>query len=315
MTRTKKSWITAILFAVTLVVNTLGAIGIINGLSQKEVSDRYQTLITPSSSTFSIWSVIYSLLIISIVLLIIKSKDEYYNKAMDEIAGLFWLSCLINIAWIVCFSFVLIEVSVILILMFTVNLALICRRLLAIQDKKTRWLLPVTFGLYTGWLFIASVVNIAAMLVKLEWNGFGLADEIWGILILSVAAVLVILVMLNLRNAAFPLPVAWAYWGIYMNLRSAEGFGGQYGALQIVCIIGLIVLIGAASIQLYRNRFSVRKSSDRLRLPGPRRAGQQNEVDDIKKCYSRAPLTWARSNVSSTTIFVRASFCFASRPT
>lgn len=315
MTRTKKSWITAILFAVTLVVNTLGAIGIINGLSQKEVSDRYQTLITPSSSTFSIWSVIYSLLIISIVLLIIKSKDEYYNKAMDEIAGLFWLSCLINIAWIVCFSFVLIEVSVILILMFTVNLALICRRLLAIQDKKTRWLLPVTFGLYTGWLFIASVVNVAAMLVKLEWNGFGLADEIWGILILSVAAVLVILVMLNLRNAAFPLPVAWAYWGIYMNLRSAEGFSGQYGALQIVCIIGLIVLIGAASIQLYRNRFSVRKSSDRLRLPGPRRAGQQNEVDDIKKCYSRAPLTWARSNVSSTTIFVRASFCFASRPT
>ncbi|HHU07247.1 MAG TPA: tryptophan-rich sensory protein [Clostridiaceae bacterium] len=259
MNRTKKSWITAILFAATLAVNTLGALGIINGMSQKEVSDRYQTLITPASSTFSIWSVIYSLLIISIILLIAKSKDDYYNKAMDEIAGLFWLSCLINIAWIVCFSFVLIEVSVALILLFTVNLALICRRLLAIQDKKRRWLLPVTFGLYTGWLFIASVVNIAAMLVKLEWGGFGLADEIWGILILAVAVVLVILVMLNLHNAAFPLPAAWAYLGIYMNLHSAEGFGGQYGTLQIVCIIGLVVLIGAAAIQLYRNRFSVLK--------------------------------------------------------
>ena len=253
----KKSWITVILFALTLVVNTLGALGIINGLSQKEVSDRYQTLITPSPSTFSIWSVIYSLLIISIVLLVIKNKDAYYNRAMDEIAVLFWISCLINIAWIVTFSFVLIEVSVLLILAFTVNLALICRRLLHIQDKKTRWLLPVTFGFYTGWLFIASVVNIAAMFVKLEWNGFGLADEIWAILVLAVAAVLVILVMMNLRNAAFPLPVAWAYLGIYMNLRSAEGFGGQYGALQIVCLVGTIVLIGAGAIQLYRNRFSV----------------------------------------------------------
>lgn len=54
MERTRKAWINAILFAVTLVVNTMGALGVINGLSQKEISDRYITLITPSSATFSI---------------------------------------------------------------------------------------------------------------------------------------------------------------------------------------------------------------------------------------------------------------------
>ena len=36
------------LYLFTLVINTLGAMGVINGMSQKAVSDAYPTLITPS---------------------------------------------------------------------------------------------------------------------------------------------------------------------------------------------------------------------------------------------------------------------------
>ena len=256
MERNKKYLVTLILFASTLVVNMLGAIGIINGLSQKEVSDRYQTLITPSPSTFSIWGVIYSLLIISLMVLYLKRNNRYYEQALDELAVLFWISCVLNIAWIITFSYLLIELSTILIFAFVITLALICQRLLNLQDRK-HWLLPVTFGFYTGWLFIASVVNTAAMLVKLEWNGFGISAEFWSVITLGIAGLLVILVMLSLRNAAFPLPVAWAYFGIYSNLRSPQGFNGQYNLLQIVSLVGAVVLIGAAAIQLYRNNFSV----------------------------------------------------------
>ncbi|HOD02080.1 MAG TPA: tryptophan-rich sensory protein, partial [Clostridiales bacterium] len=67
MNRTNKAWISGILFAITLTINTLGALGVINGLTQKQVSDMYPTLITPSPFTFTIWSVIYSLLTISII--------------------------------------------------------------------------------------------------------------------------------------------------------------------------------------------------------------------------------------------------------
>ena len=83
MERTKKAWINAILFAVTLAVNTMGALGVINGLSQKEISDRYVTLITPSSSTFSIWSVIYTPLLLPVILMIIRKTDAYYQKAVE----------------------------------------------------------------------------------------------------------------------------------------------------------------------------------------------------------------------------------------
>lgn len=256
MEKTKKAWLNLIFLAVTLAINTLGAIGIINGLTQKQISDMYLTLITPSPSTFSIWSVIYLLLIISIVVMLIKKNDPYYNNALDKISFLFWISCIFNIGWIVAFSYIQLELSVIFILGFVITLSLICQKLLKIKEGK-RWLLPLSFGIYTGWLFIATVVNIAATLVKLEWNGFGLADHIWATIILIIAVVLVILVLLKNSNAAFPLPVAWAYFGINQFLKAPEGFNGEFALLQVTALVGMVVLIGASAIQLYRNHFSV----------------------------------------------------------
>lgn len=256
MNNTRKAWINGLFLAVTLAINALGAIGAINGLSQKQISDKYLTLITPSPSTFSIWGVIYSLLIISIFTMIIKNKTPYYQRAIGQLTVLFRLSCVLNIAWIVAFSYVQIELSVLFILGLVIVLSLICKQLLKIQENR-RWLLPLSFGLYAGWLVIATVVNISAALVKLKWDGFGLSDETWAAIILVVAVLLVVGVQLNNRNAVFPLPVAWAYFGIYQFLKAPEGFNGQYNFLQVVSMVGMVVLIGTAAIQLYRNHFSL----------------------------------------------------------
>lgn len=261
MYRTKKALINGLFLAVTLVINTLGAIGVINGLSQKQISDMYVTLITPSPSTFSIWSVIYSLLLISIIMMIVKKNDPYYHKAIDQITLLFRISCILNIAWIIAFSYIQLELSVLFIIGFVITLSLICQKLAKIQDRK-RWLLPLSFGIYTGWLFIATVVNISAALVKLKWEGFGIADDVWAIIILIIAVLLVIFVLLKTRNASFPLPVSWAYLGIYRFLSAPEGFRGEYGLLQFIALAGMVVLIGAAAIQLYRNHFSLLPESE-----------------------------------------------------
>ncbi len=256
MGTTKKAWINGLFFAVTLVINTLGALGLINGLSQKEISDMFITLITPSPSTFSIWSVIYSLLIISVIVMIVKKDNTYYKNAVNQISTLFRISCILNIAWIIAFSYVQVELSVLLIFGFVIALSLICQNLLKINDEK-HWLLPLSFGIYAGWLFIATVVNTAAMLVKLKWNGFGIADDIWAIIILIIAILLVIMVLSKNRNAAFPLPIAWAYFGIYQFLNAPEGFKGEFGLLQNVVLAGMAVLAALAAIQFYRNHFSL----------------------------------------------------------
>lgn len=260
MTRTKKALINVLFLIITLGVNALGALGLIGGLSQKDISDMYITLITPSPSTFSIWSLIYTLLIILMIVMIVKKDDLYYQNLIDEITGLFRISCLLNIAWIINFSYLMVELSTIFIFGFVIILSILCLRLLKINDGK-HFLAPLTFGMYTGWLFIATVVNIAAALVKIKWDGFGIAPEVLASATLIVSIVLVYIVVGSIRNAVFPLPVAWAYFGIYKFLSSPTGFNGEFANLQIVSIVGMILLILIAAIQFYKNNFFIIKES------------------------------------------------------
>jgi len=256
MTRKRKSWINLILLGITLIINALGASGVINGLSQKEVSDMFPTLITPAPFTFSIWSIIYTLLIISIVIMIVKNNDNYFGKAIDKISYLFWLSCALNIIWIISFSYVLIGLSTIFIFAFLVVLIKIIEQIAKIQEGN-RWLLAGTFGLYSGWLFIATVVNIAAWLVKIGWGRFGIAEETWASITLIIAIGLIILVLSKIKNVIFPLPIAWAYFGIYKFLVSPEGYQGQYTMLQNIAIIGIVILVGLAAFQFYKNNYKI----------------------------------------------------------
>lgn len=249
----KKIGLNTIFFILTLVVNTLGGLGIINDMSQSDVSDKYFTLITPAGFTFSIWSVIYGLIAVSLVVLYLRRETSYYQRVLDKITPLFILTSVLNMAWIVLFSYELVELSTLFIFAYTIVLSLICKQLLAINDGK-HFLLPLTFGLNTGWLMIATVVNVASSLVKLEWNGFGLSDDLWGMIILLVAILIVIFVTTQTQNAA-PLPIAWAYFGTHQSLATEHP--GDYGILQLIAIIGLVVLIGVAAIQLYKNEYFI----------------------------------------------------------
>lgn len=250
----KKVGLNAIFLAVTLIVNALSAFGFINGTTQSDVSNEYFTLITPSGMTFSIWSVIYGLLILSLIIMYVKRDDGYYQAAIHKITPLFIVSCILNIAWIVLFSFVLVEISTIVILAYAIVLVIICTLLLQIHDGNN-FLLPITFGLYAGWLIIATVVNIATSLVKMDWDGFGLPDNIWAITLLVLSVLLMLYLAYRTENAVIPLPVAWAYLGIYQNLITAHD--GEHFILQVVAIVGMVVLIGVAAVQFYKNRYHI----------------------------------------------------------
>ncbi len=188
--------------------------------------------------------------------MIVKKDDCYYKSALNKISTLFIISSLLNIAWTFSFSYLQLILSTIFILVFVVVLVLICIRLLEMNDGN-HFLLPLSFGLYTGWLFIASVVNIAATLVKANWNGFGIEPEILAYGTLIIAILLVIIVMLKIHNVIFPLPIAWAYFGIHKFLVSSEGFNGEFTTIQTVSLIGLGAFVLRSAFQFYKNRFTL----------------------------------------------------------
>lgn len=135
---------------------------------------------------------------------------------------------------------------------YLLSLTRIVQILLAMHEPK-RWLLPVTFGLNAGWLFIATVVNISAFLVQIEWNGFGIADTTWAILMLVISVALCAFVLWRLKNAAFPLPIAWAYFAIFSERMNA----GNASAVGYVSIGGMVVLLLLAGLTYKKNNHSL----------------------------------------------------------
>ena len=242
-----KAWLNLALFLLTIGVNALGAFGIINGMSQKEVSDAYPTLITPSPSTFSIWGVIYLLLLISLVYMIVKNREEKTAKLIDTVSAPFWVASAANMLWIITFSFQWIGISTLLILLLVISLAVLNSRLRA-PDGLGQKVNALAFGLYNGWLIVATVVNVSAFLVQIKWNGFGLAPDAWAVVILIVALLLSSLIQMRLRNAALTLPLAWAYYGIWQEHQAAGKFAGMYPAIVTATLViaAAYVLIAVA---------------------------------------------------------------------
>ena len=132
-----------------------------------------------------------------------------------------WIAFVTNMIWIVTFSYLKIGLSTIFIFIYLLSLIILVQRLRHLNDIKY-WLLTLTIGLNAGWLFIATVVNIAANIVQIEWDGFGLAEDTWALIIMIVALLLAVFVQFQVKNAAFSLPIAWAFFGIYQELQITE---------------------------------------------------------------------------------------------
>lgn len=146
----------------------------LNGKSTKELSDQYPNLFVPAALTFSIWGIIYILLTIFSVSYIIKAfKDPAFVQATLNILIAFIITCLLNIAWIYSWHYEKIVLSVIVMILFLVTLIFMFvsqRKFMQNQKLSLEFTIPVQ--VYLGWISVASIDNITALLVHFKWNGF-----------------------------------------------------------------------------------------------------------------------------------------------
>ena len=70
------------------------------------------------------------------------------------------------------------------------------------------------FSVYLGWITVASIANVAAALVSVGWDGFGLSAETWAIVAMSIALIVTLMVIVARRDIAYSLVVVWALVGI-----------------------------------------------------------------------------------------------------
>ncbi len=84
-----------------------------------------------------------------------------------------------------------------------------------------RWCVDIPFGTYLGWITVATVANISDYLFIVGWDGFGLAPQVWAVIMLAVACMLGLGMAITRHDAAYLLVLVWAFVGIAVK-QSAE---------------------------------------------------------------------------------------------
>jgi len=245
-------WLNIIAFAAVVVVNGLaGSTTIIGGQDTAQVSDENFTLITPAGYTFAIWGIIYTLLGLYVIYQALPSDK---GKTAEKVGWFFILSCVANICWLFLWQFEYLTVSVVLMFLLFGSLLMAYLRL-GISKSPASWreriAIHAPFGVYFGWITIASIANVAAALVSLSWDGFGLGAETWGILVIVIALLIATLVVLTRTDVAYGLVIIWALIGI-----SANESGNQNVALvaQISAVIVAVAVVASVLLEILRSK-------------------------------------------------------------
>jgi hypothetical protein len=114
---------------------------------------------------------------------------------------------------------------------------------------RQRWLVGLPFSVYFGWSTVAVVANVTVLLVYWKWNGWGIAESTWAVIIVLVTMVIGTVTMLRNRDVAYGLVLIWAFAGILIRQISSAGLAGKYPAIIAAVVLALTVcLIGEVSI-------------------------------------------------------------------
>lgn len=170
------------------------------------------TLIAPAGPAFSIWSVIYGGLIAYAVwqALPAQAADNRQRRVGYWVAA----SLLLNAAWILSVQFGSLALSAAMIVALLA--VLIVTFIILRSDRPRGWsetiVLDGTMGLYLGWVTIATVANLTALFVSAGFQGFGIPVDVWGVVLVAVAALIGIL--LAFWDGGRLAPSASLSWGL-----------------------------------------------------------------------------------------------------
>ena len=243
-------------------VNYLAQMLPLNGMTPGEVSDSLPNLFAPAGLTFSIWGVIYVLLAAFAVFQFGFSKGTPSSPSLDKVRVTFAVSSLANIGWIFAWHYRQFELSLALMAILLISLIIInltLDKMIFNTLEKVVFRLP--FSLYFGWITVATVANVTALLVSLGWKGFGLAEQGWTVIILAVAALIGTATMVIRKDIAYGLVFIWAYIGILIKHTANPPMFAERYSMVIWTVIICLVVFAAAEVFIIVKAVRQRKLS------------------------------------------------------
>jgi len=219
-------------FLGVLVINYLANALPLNGKNTGELSALYPNLFTPAGLTFSIWGVIYLWLIVfigyQIVALFRANLAEKVGPIVDKLGWGFVLTCVFNVSWMFSWHWEKVGLSVGIMLGFLGTLLWLNEKLGVGHTKVNsleKNILHWPIGIYQGWITVATIANITALLVNNGWRGGSISEATWAVIMIVIGSLAAAFILFRQNNLGHGFAVSWALLGIYLvrNGASEEG--------------------------------------------------------------------------------------------
>lgn len=245
-------------FCVMLFMNGLANALPLNGMTTGEISAFFPNRFVPAGSTFAIWGLIYLQLLVFILyqVWVVFREDSTSMAFLRQIGPWFLISCVANATWIVAWHYLHIELAMVLMVVLLVSLLAIYKRL-GIGRRPVplpkRIAVHATFSVYLGWITVATMANVTALLVHWGWAYLFPGDIFWAIVLLLVATMLGVYMIFHKSDLLFSMVLCWAFWGIYRNQHGV--MSGTFSPVALAAFGGMVVLllrIGIAVILSWR---------------------------------------------------------------
>lgn len=232
-------------FVGVVVVNALANALPLNNITTGEISDSFPVLFTPAGYVFSIWGLIYLLLFGFVIYQALPSQRD--NPRLERVGYWFAASNVFNGIWIFLWHYGYFTLTLVAMIGVLVSLLITYLRLgIGKTQVSTREKLFVNlpFSVYLGWISVATIANTSITLYNLDWNRFGIAPEIWTVIVLLVATNLGTLMLFRRGDIGYLLVLVWAFAGITVKQFDTQVVAVTASAAALFLLVMLFVHIG-----------------------------------------------------------------------
>lgn len=153
------------------------------------------------------------------------------------------LSGLLNVLWLFLWHYDQIALSVLLMFALLATLIAIYLRLQIGRSTlplKEKLCVHLPFSVYLGWITVATIANVATALTAINWDGFGISNETWAVLVIIVALAITLTVIITRRDVAYSLVLIWALVGIIVKQTENQSVVITAAASAIIIAVALV---------------------------------------------------------------------------
>ncbi|MCR9162434.1 MAG: tryptophan-rich sensory protein [Nannocystaceae bacterium] len=235
-------WLTILATIVMITVNGLANALPINGKTTGDISDGFDILFTPAGYVFSIWGLIYALLVTFSVVQALPSRAE--DPDFAAVRPWYVANALLNATWIFAWHHERFGLSLLLMLGLLGTLVAIASKVghIGPRDGLSFVALRAPFSLYLGWISIATIANVTVVLWTLGLTE-PLSDPGLTLGIVAVAAVFGSSIAVRRCDPVYAAVFVWALVGIAADNTGASVL--YIGSLVAAGLCGLAVGVAA----------------------------------------------------------------------